>query len=414
MRRGQNNFINRSMSAPRIITPGPAELADISGQVAIVGVGESVMSGPSGRDPKKMAFLAINNALADAGFSSADVDGIMVADGLPEQITPDDFRDRYGLEQALWFSGEGGGLARIATAPLAAWQAMRSGEASVVVSVLGIDWASQSRAGTGGPAEYHREHAIKANAEAPFGFLPQPVYFAHIARRHMLDFGTTGAQLGALAVACRRHATGHPGAVLRDKPLSLDKYLAREPFIDPLRTDDCCLISDGAAALVMVSADRARDFPKRAAIVEGVGYGGAEEGTMFAQEPAFTSTPMRFAAPGAFAMAGIAPGEVDVLSLYDPFTVTALMMIEDMGFCAKGEGGPFVEGDRLHFDGGGIPLNTHGGMLSHAYTLGASHIVELVRQLRGEAANQVEGAGIAIHGGYSGSDAACLVLRRGD
>jgi len=372
------------------------------------------MSGASGRDSKAMAFEAIDAALADSGMAAGDVDGIMVADGLAGQIGPEDYHAHYGTQHGIWRSGDGGAFAQVATAPHAAWQAMRRGEATVIVSVLGIDWASQRKAGTGDPAQYHREHVLKANAEAPFGFLPQPVYFAHIMRRHMEEFGTSEAQLGAIAVACRRHANGHPGAVMRDKVLALEDYMARQPFIDPLRKEDCCLISDGAAAFVMVAAERAGDFPRRAAVVEGIGYGGAEERTMFAVEPEFTSTPMRFAAPGAFAMAGLEPDDVDVLSLYDPFTIAALMMIEDMGFCAKGQGGSFVEGNRLHFDGGALPFNTHGGMLSHAYTLGASHVVELVRQLRGEAANQVAGAEIAVHGGYSGSDAGCLILRRGD
>jgi len=111
-------------------------------------------------------------------------------------------------------------------------------------------------------------------------------------------------------------------------------------------------------------------------------------------------------------MAGIRPRDVDVLALYDPFTIVALMQIEDMGFCAKGEGGAFVEGRTLHFDGGGLPYNTHGGLLSHAYVLGISHVVELVRQLRGEAAAQVPGAEIAVYGGYTGAMASTLVLRR--
>ncbi|WP_238532495.1 thiolase family protein [Novosphingobium pentaromativorans] len=371
------------------------------------------MSGPSGRSSLDMAFDAIDASLADAGLQPSQIDGIMFAEGLAGQVDADAFREHYGVHQDIWMSGDGGAFAQIATAPHAAWQAMQAGLATTIISVLGINWASQAKAGTGGPAQYHREHAIKANAEAVFGFLPQPVYYAHIARRHMIDFGTTAEQLGAIAVACRRHANGHPGAVMRDKPLSLRDYLASTPFIDPVRKEDCCLISDGAAAFIMVASEKAGDFPQPPVTVEGVGYGGAQERTFFAQEPQFTATPQGYAAPGAFAMAGIKPADVDVLTLYDPFTITALMQIEDMGFCAKGEGGAFVEGRALHFDGGGLPFNTHGGMLSHSYTLGASHVVELVRQLRGEAANQVPEARIGVHGGYSGSDAGCMVLRGG-
>ena len=406
------------MAFSRRIDPGPAALELLRGEIAIVGVGESVMTGASGRTAGAMSFDAIDAALADANIAPGDVDGLMIAGGLGGQIDADGFRQHYGVAQDIWFSQDGGAFAQAATAPYAAWQAIQSGRARTIVSVLGIDWASQAKAGTGGPSAYHRDHVIKASGEAPFGFIPQPVYYAHIARRHMFDFGTLPRQFGAIAVASRRHANTHPGAVMRDKPLSLDQYLARHPFADPLRLEDCCLISDGAAAFVMVNSERARDGPKRAAIVEGVGYGGAIERTYFAMEPDFTATPQRFAAPGAFAMAGIAPADVDILTAYDPFTVTALMQIEDMGFCAKGEGGAFVEGDRLWFDrgrkAGGLPFNTHGGMLSHAYTLGASHVVELVRQLRGEAANQVADARIGVFGGYGGSDAGCLILSRAE
>ena len=400
----------------RAIAPGPAALDDVRGAVAIVGVGEAESSAASGRTAESMAFAAIDAALVDAGILPGDVDGLMVTRGLAGQLTPALFRAHYGTTRDIWFSEEGGAFAWAATAPHKAARAFRGREASVIVNVLGIDWASQMKAGSGGPADYHREERMKANAELVFGFIPQPVYFAHIARRHMIEHGTVAAQLGAIAVTLRRHANEHPGAVMREKPLTLDDYLARHPFIDPLRVEDCCLISDGAAAWVMVPTERADDHPQRAAIVEGVGFGGAERGTYFALEPNFLGTPQRFSAPGAFQMAGITPDEVDVLALYDPFTIAALLQIEDMGFCAKGEGGRFVEGDRLAFDrprtSGGLPFNTHGGMLSHAYTLGASHVVELVRQLRGTAANQVRDAEVAVYGGYTGSAAGTLVLRQ--
>jgi acetyl-CoA acetyltransferase len=143
-----------------------------------------------------------------------------------------------------------------------------------------------------------------------------------------------------------------------------------------------------------------------------VGDGRSHADVYWAEQGDFTATPQVFSAPAAFAMAGIRPRDVDVLALYDPFTIVALMQIEDMGFCAKGEGGAFVEGTALHFDGGKLPYNTHGGLLSHAYVLGISHVVELVRQLRGEAAAQVPGAEIAVYGGYTGAMASTLVLRR--
>jgi len=146
--------------------------------------------------------------------------------------------------------------------------------------------------------------------------------------------------------------------------------------------------------------------------VAGVGVGTSKTRTYWAEQGDFTATPQVFAAPRAFAMAGIYPADVDVLACYDPFTIVSLMQIEDMGFCKKGEGGPFVEGSTLHFDGGRLPYNTHGGMLSHAYVLGIAHVVEIVRQLRGEAAAQVKDAEIGIYGGYTGPQASTLILRQ--
>jgi acetyl-CoA acetyltransferase len=400
-----------------VAEPGPAELDSIRGKVALVGVGESEHSAASGRKLDDMLFAAIDAALADAGLSPKDVDGLMFSGQSHGQMTVERFRAHYGLSHEIWESGAGGAFSFAATAPHAAYEAMASGKASVIVNLHGTDWASQNAADAGGPATAHLAEAIKANAEVPFGFIPQPVYFAHVARRHFELYGTTPEQLGAIAVMSRRHANGHPGAVMRDKTLTIEQYLAREPFIEPLRIEDCCLISDGACAYVMTPTERARDFPKPPVIVEGVGYAGAIEGIHFAMEPEFASTPHRMSAPGAFAMAGLTPADVDVLAVYDPFTIVALMAIEDLGFCPKGEAGRFVEGDRLAFDRGrakgGLPFNTHGGMLSHSYLLGINHVVELVRQLRGEAANQVSNAEVAVYGGFSGVDAGTLVMRRG-
>jgi acetyl-CoA acetyltransferase len=162
----------------------------------------------------------------------------------------------------------------------------------------------------------------------------------------------------------------------------------------------------------MTTPERARDLRAPPVVVAGVGEAVSHAGTWWSQQGDFTATPQVFSAPAAFAMAGIGPGDVDVLAVYDPFTIVTLMQIEDMGFCAKGEAGPFAEGGGLSFDGGRLPTNTHGGLLSHAYVLGISHVVEIVRQLRGEAAAQVEGAEIGVYGGYTGHMASTLVLRR--
>ncbi len=391
------------------------EVDELAGQVAIAGVGESRHTKASGRDSVDIAVEAVEAALDDAGLRPRDVDGLMWSGGLPGQLDEAAFRKHFGPKGAggpLWTCTEGGGMVWAGTAPARAAKALSGGEAQVIVNVFSVAWATQRREGVGDPGQFHAAERFKANLELPFGWFPQPVYFATIARRHMHEYGTTSAQLGAIAVSCRRHANGHPGAVMHDKTLSLEEYLAKPMLVDPLRMEDCCLISDGGAAYVMTTPERARDLRAPVVEVAAVGEGFSGSGVFWSQQGDFTATPQVFSAPGAFARAGVTPADVDVLTLYDPFTIVALMQIEDMGFCKKGEGGPFVEGSRLHHDGGGLAYNTHGGLLSHAYVLGIAHVVEVVRQLRHEAACQVPDAEVGVYGGYTGHMASTLVLRR--
>lgn len=390
-----------------------SEYEDVSGRVAIAGVGEAEHTKASGRTTKVIAAEAVERAIADAGLEPGDIDGIMRVPYGRDQLDQAAYHDYFGTSHAMWESDRGGGMVWAGTAPYEAAGALRDGRARYILNTFSVAWATQRGEMVGGPGEVHAQERFKQNLEVPFGWFPQPVYFATIARRHMHDFGTTQEQLGAIAVACRRHANVTPGAVMHDKTLTIEQYLASPEIVEPFRKEDCCLISDGGAAYVMTTPERARDLRPPVVEVAGVGLGSSYTGTHWSQQPAFTSTPQVFAAPVAFAMAGLAPPDVDVLTCYDPFTIVSLMQIEDMGFCAKGDGGPFVEGGALSFDGGVLPYNTHGGMLSHAYVLGIAHVVEVVRQLRGEAAAQVPGASVGVYGGYTGPQASTLILRRG-
>jgi acetyl-CoA acetyltransferase len=199
---------------------------------------------------------------------------------------------------------------------------------------------------------------------------------------------------------------------MHGRPMEIADYLAAPYLADPLRLLDSCLISDGGAAYLTTSLERARDLKQPPAVVQGVGEGYSATGGHWAQQRAFTSTPQVFSAPRGFAMAGCTPADVDVLTVYDPFTVVSLMQIEDMGFCPKGEAGAFVEGDTLFHDAGKLPFNTHGGLLSHAYVLGIAHVVECVKQLRGTAPAQVPNCDVAVYGGYTGHMASTLVLTK--
>ena len=392
------------------------EFDDIAGQVAIVGIGESEYSGASGRDCKGIAAEAVERAVTDAGLKPEDIDGVMCLGELGGQFTGEDFHARFGTSHELWDSPDGGGMIWAATAAYHAAEALRSGKAKYIVNSFAVDWATKRPSMTGGPGERHAADVAKSQLEMPFGWFPQPLYFASFASRHMFEYGTTQRQLAELVTTFRGHAGSHPDAVMRDKPLSIEDYLARPTLADPLRVDDCCLISDGGAAYIMTTPERARDLPQAQITVAGVGHGVIDNEPYISQQGDLTSTPQGFSAPGAFAMAGVCPADIDVLAVYDCFSITALMQIEDMGFCAKGEGGSFVEGGRLRFDRarrqGGLPTNTHGGLLSHAYVLGIAHVVELVKQLRGTAPNQVEMAELAAYAGFTAAEASTLILRR--
>ncbi len=387
------------------------DLDDISGRVAIVGIGETASTKASGRTAREIGAVAAARAIADCGLDPVDIDGLTYNAAFAD-FDVAAFHEHFGTSHEMWSSPWGGGMSWAGTAPHLAAGAIARGDARHVLNVFPVAWATQRASMTGGPGEVHASQSLKQNLEVPFGFFPQPVYFATIMRRHMLEFGTTVEQFGAVAVASRRHANLHPGAVMHEKPMSMDDYLGSTVLADPLRLFDSCLISDGGAAYVTTSIDRARDLPHPPAVVLGVGEGISASGQHWSQQAAFTSTPQVFSAPWAFTMAGVGPNDVDVLTAYDPFTVVALMQIEDMGFCPKGEVGGFVEGGTLDFDGGRLPFNTHGGLLSHAYVLGIAHVVEIVKQLRGTAPAQVPNCEVAVYGGYTGQHASTLVLGR--
>jgi acetyl-CoA acetyltransferase len=385
------------------------ELDDVSGQVAIVGIGEADHTKASGRTAREIAATAVERAIDDAGLDPADVDGLTYS-GAFAGLDAAAFHEHFGTSHDLWVSPWGGGMSWAGTAPHLAARAIAEGRARHVCNVFSVAWATERGSMTGGPGEVHAEQPLKQNLEVPFGWFPQPVYFATIMRRHMIDHGTREEDFGAIAVASRRHANLTPGAVMHDRTMTMADYLASPLLADPLRLFDCCLISDGGAAYVTTSVDRARDLRRPPVVVAGVGEGNARSGVHWSQQGAFTSTPQVFAAPRAFAMAGLTPADVDVLCVYDPFTVVSLMQLEDMGFCDEGGAGELVAGTGLHHDGGRLPFNTHGGLHSHAYVLGIAHVVELVKQVRGTAAAQVDGCEVAVYGGYTGPQASALVL----
>jgi acetyl-CoA acetyltransferase len=217
----------------------------------------------------------------------------------------------------------------------------------------------------------------------------------------MHQFGTTRAQMAEVAVAARAWANTNPEAFAKG-PLTIEDCLASRMISSPITVRDCCLVTDGAAALVMTRTERARDLPQP--LVPVLGAAAATWWTAISQAPDITVTAAVESGARAYAMAGVGPGDIDVVQLYDAFTINTILFLEDLGFCAKGEGGAFVEGGRIA-PGGVLPVNTNGGGLSccHPGMYGLMAMVEAVRQMRGHAANQIAGAKLALAHGNGGT-----------
>jgi acetyl-CoA acetyltransferase len=252
---------------------------------------------------------------------------------------------------------------------------------------------------------------MKAAFELPFGFYGQAVYFAAMARRYAHEHGLEADQLAAVAGAAREHAARTPGA-LRPQSLSLTAYLESPMVAEPLRKADCCLANDAAVAYVMTSVERARDLAKPPVIVGGVGLSSKPltQAQYFTQSPDYLTTAATQSGPQAMAEAGIVPSDVDVAELYDCFTITTIVQLEDQGFAPRGGGATFARDNGIG-PGGQLPVNTHGGLLAHSYTIAGNHVVEAVRQLRHERGDgQVPEAEIALVTGLGIPDHASLVL----
>jgi len=249
---------------------------------------------------------------------------------------------------------------------------------------------------TGAPQEPEEQFEI------PYGqWVPIPTY-ALAAQRHMYQYGTTSAQLAEIAVAARKWASLNPLAAMRD-PLSIEDVLASPMMSTPLRLRDCCLVNDGGGAVIVTTAERAVNLSKKPVWI--LGCGESHTHRSITGMPDLTVTPAKFSGQRAFSMAGLSPSDIDVLELYDSFTITVLLQLEDLGFCPKGEGGRFVEGQRLA-PGGLQPANTGGGGLSclHTGMFGIFLLIEAARQLRGECGDrQVRDAKTALCNGIGGS-----------
>jgi acetyl-CoA acetyltransferase len=371
------------------------------GAAAVVGVADA--ADPSGMldgTVPQLEARMVREALADAGLALADVDGLCTNNALGWAASLE-LAERLGISPRWTDTTQTGGSSFEIHVQHAA-AAIALGQAEVVVVVYaatprsdfkrgGARWGSRALGGVTPQAEWEHPHGLR---------MPMGAY-ALAASRHMHLYGTTSEQLAAIAVSTREWATRNPRARLQD-PITVADVLASPCEASPLHTLDCCLVTDGAGAIVLTSAERARSLRRPPAYVLGAGTGHTH--AMISQMPDLTTTGGVTSGREAFRQAGLGPGDVDVVELYDSFTITVLLALEDLGFCPKGEGGPFVADGRLG-PGGALPANTNGGGLAYTHPgqYGMFLLVEAVRQLRGEAGDrQVPGAEVALAHGSGG------------
>lgn len=380
---------------------------------AIVGIGTTEYSKNSGRSTLALATEASRNAIADAGLTPDDIDGIVRCD--MDRTMPVSLAAALGLRK-LHFWGETGpgGTAPSMMIGLAV-AAVMSGQAKAVVVYRSLNGRSEDRFGSpSGPSARAGGRGTYDEYYLPYGLLTAGQHFALMARRHMHEYGTKQEHLGAIAIACREAANRTPHAQMHDKRLTMDEYLASRPISLPLRLFDFCLESDGACAVVVTTTERARDLATRPVTIRAVAGGQPSDprpGMMF---PALargdvTDIGGRQASAELWRRAGLGPQDMDFAQFYDCFTISVLLQLEAFGFCKVGEGGPFAASGAIG-QGGSIPINTAGGNMSEVYIHGMNHFIEAVRQLRGDASNQVEGAetGLVTSGLYPFGSAVVL------
>jgi acetyl-CoA acetyltransferase len=377
-------------------------------KVAIVGADECDVIGST---PDKSAQMiqaeAARNALRDAGLDKKDVDGLFCAGN---QLALGEYLGivpKYSDGTAVGGSSYEFHVAHAASA-------IANGLCEVALVVHGETGGSnRGRRGGGRPAARGAgggdASSASAQFETPYGTGGAPTTYSMACKRHMHQYGTTHEQLGEIAIATRKWAQLNPKAMMRD-PLTMEDYLASRWITYPFHIYDCCLVTDAAGAVVVTSAERAKSLKKKPAWVLGTGE--AHTHASLLNMPDLTQTPARHSGPRALAMAGVKHSDLDVVEVYDSFTYTALVTIEELGFCKKGEGGAFLSGQRTA-PGGDFPMNTNGGGLSYTHPgqYGMFILIEAVRQLRGESGErQVKDAKLALVNGTGGTMSSTCTL----
>jgi len=359
---------------------------ELRGKVAIVGVGETDYSRNSGRSELMLSLQAIHAALDDCGLRPQDVDGLLrwAVDTSAEA----DVAASLGIEELAYFGeiSQAGNVGAALVANAAA--AIAAGLAEVIVIYRGLNGRSGRRYGRGEVTG--RGGAGPGQFTEPFGVLVPQHWLALMTRRRMYETGVTSLHFAHTAVSIRSHANRNPRATFFDVPLTVEDHQNSRIVVDPFHLFDCCLETDGAGALVLTSAERARGLKKPPAYVR------AATQTGYARSRAYIETAAVATGPRLFRMAGMQPSNVDVAQIYDHFCPFVIFALEDYGFCRRGEAGPFVEAGGILWPNGELPVNTSGGHLSEAYLQGMNQLIEGVRQVRGESTAQVKDAQVSF------------------
>ncbi len=383
------------------------------GTAAIAGIAESAFGRPAHETPVELMLDVARSACADAGISADDIDGICAP---PGYTSAEELAVGLGIRDC-GFSATShlGGASSIGAIRNAA-AAVATGCAHTVLVVVGWNGYSWLRPRDGVVPPRHglslsSAQDVVTDVMVPQGAVTAAQFYALIAHKYCTERGITWEDAAAFAMAMREHASRHPLAVLGSTPLTLADYQASPMISEPFRRADCCLDTDGAAAVIVTSADRARDLARPSVVIRGVGEGRPDPPDDIASRRDLLGIGLDGAARRGFAMAGVGPQELDVLGLYDCFTYIALLQLEALGVCELGGAGEFVRSGALGL-GGALPTNTHGGLLAQGHMWGMNHVVEMVRQLRGTAGvRQVPGAELAAVTGWGDfGDGTLLVL----